>query len=164
MRALAGTAHADPSQVCAALEAWLNEHPERQSIAVFSALPGEVDLSALTAARTDRHWLYPKVNGDSMSFHPIRDPNHELVTGAFGIREPRPDLTCVPPQTIDAFFCPGLAFDARGGRLGRGKGFYDRLLENARPDALRIGVCFPWQIVEDTFAEAHDIAMDAVVF
>jgi 5-formyltetrahydrofolate cyclo-ligase len=164
MRALAGSAATDSSHARAALAEWLDHHPERRTIAVFSALPGEVDLSELTAGRPDRRWVYPKVRGEELSLHAIRDPEAELVPGAFGIREPRPDLTSIPLEMIDAFLCPGLAFDRRGGRLGRGKGFYDRLLENARTDALKIGVCFPWQIVDDTFAEPHDIAMDAVLF
>lgn len=163
MRALARTADPDSGRARAALAHWLEEHPQLRTIAVFSALPGEVDLSGLCAARTDLRWVYPKVSGDDLSFHHVRDADRELVAGAFGIREPRPDLTAVAVETIDAFLCPGLAFDKRGGRLGRGKGFYDRLLANARTDALKVGVCFPWQIVDDTFAEPHDIAMDAVV-
>ena len=84
-------------------------------------------------------------------------------TGAFGVREPSPDMPVIPLDQIDAFLCPGLAFDPRGGRLGRGRGFYDRMLAGARPDALRIGVCFPWQIVPDVFPEAHDVFMDGIL-
>lgn len=163
MHALAEESPRDSAAVCTHLDHWLAEHPTLQNIAVFAALPGEVDLTEWVTARPTIRWVFPKVRGKHLTFHQIHDPENDLVTGAFGIREPRPDLTEVAVETIDAFFCPGLAFDPRGGRLGRGKGFYDRLLAKARPDALKIGVCFPWQIVDDTFAEPHDIAMDAVV-
>jgi 5-formyltetrahydrofolate cyclo-ligase len=77
--------------------------------------------------------------------------------------EPLPCLPELPVARIDAFFCPGLAFDSHGGRLGRGRGFYDRMLAQARPDALKVGVCFPRQLVSDTCPEAHDVRMDELV-
>lgn len=164
MRALASGSPQDSAAVRANLDRWLTEHPTLQTIAVFAALPGEVDLTDWIPARRGIRRVFPKVIGNHLTFHQVRDPGNDLVSGAFGIREPHPDLTEVPVETIDAFLCPGLAFDKHGGRLGRGKGFYDRLLANARTDSLKVGVCFPWQVVDDTFAEPHDIAMDAVVF
>jgi 5-formyltetrahydrofolate cyclo-ligase len=59
---------------------------------------------------------------------------------------------------------PGVAFDSEGHRLGRGKGFYDSYLSS--PHAARIykiGVCFPWQLVESVLTEPHDIQMDEVI-
>ena len=50
-----------------------------------------------------------------------------------------------------------------GGRLGRGRGFYDRMLAKARPDALKLGICFEIQLVADTFPEPHDVRMDHVI-
>ena len=67
------------------------------------------------------------------------------------------------PGGIDVFLCPGLAFDLRGGRLGRGRGFYDRALALTGPGAYRIGICFSWQIVEDVHCEPHDVPMDEVI-
>lgn len=164
MRRILRGGEQDSEPVCRQLERWLQERPSLKTLGVFSALPGEVDLSGLVARHPDRCWVYPRVRGDELAFHAVENPDTDLIPGAFGIREPRPDLSEVPVESIDAFFCPGLAFDKHGGRLGRGKGFYDRLLANARPDALKVGVCFPWQVVDDTFAEPHDITMDAVVF
>jgi len=93
----------------------------------------------------------------------VENPDAQLMPGAFGVREPSPDLPVIPVKRIDAFLCPGLAFDPHGARLGRGRGFYDRMLSKARPGALKIGVCFPWQIVPDVFPEAHDVIMDEVL-
>lgn len=164
MRALAKDAPRDPAPVNAALGRWIDGRSSLHTIATFSALPGEVDLTELSAARPGIRWVYPKVIGDDLTFHHVRNPAADLVRGAFGILEPRAELKAAPVESIDAFLCPGLAFDAKGGRLGRGRGFYDRLLAKARPDALAVGVCFPWQMVDDTFPEAHDVVMDAVVF
>jgi len=96
-------------------------------------------------------------------FHAVKNPDLELVPGAFGILEPSPTLPVVDLAKIDVFLCPGLAFDSHGGRLGRGRGYYDRLLARARPDAYKIGVCFPHQLVPETFTEPHDIHMDLVI-
>jgi 5-formyltetrahydrofolate cyclo-ligase len=153
----------DSQAVCAAVERWLAGHPGLCTIAVFRALPGEVDLSEITARHSDRRWVYPRVAGDDLVFHRVEDPDIDLTPGTMGIREPSPDLPRVEVDEIDAFLCPGLAFDARGGRLGRGRGYYDRTLARARPDAWKMGVCFPQQLVADTFAQAHDIPMDGVL-
>ena len=144
---------------CAALERWLLAHPGFRVIAAYSPLPGEVDLSAVIVSRPDLKWVYPKICGHHLTFHSGDDHR----PGAFGILEPHHESPEVPLQEIDAFICPGLAFDTNGGRLGRGRGFYDRLLAQARPDALKVGICFREQLVPDTFSEAHDILMDEVI-
>lgn len=149
----------DSSAVCAALDEWLADHPKLRTIAVYSPLPGEVDPSQAVLGLPDRRWVYPRVIGDHLTFH----TGENLTTGSFGIREPAEGSLEIPLEEIDAFLCPGLAFDRNGGRLGRGRGFYDRLLAQAREDALKIGLCHGFQMVEDTFAEAHDVRMDEVI-
>ena len=150
----------DSQPVCAAVARWLASHPGLRTIAVFRALPGEVDLTEVTAHHSDRRWVYPRVAGDDLVFHVVENPEMDLTPGTMGIREPSPELLRVGIDEIDAFLCPGLAFDARGGRLGRGRGYYDRMLAHARPEARKMGVCFPEQLVADTFSQAHDIPMD----
>ena len=92
----------------------------------------------------------------------------ELVEGAYKILEPRPDLRLLPhkrltPDQMDLVMVPGTAFDARGGRMGQGKGYYDRLLSRARPDAPLIGVAFECQVVAEVPVGPHDVFMDWVV-
>jgi len=93
----------------------------------------------------------------------VREPANDLACSTGSIREPSPALPCVPIPEIDVFLCPGLAFDPNGGRLGRGRGYYDRALGSARPDALKLGICHPVQCVADTFRQAHDVAMDQLI-
>lgn len=142
---------------------WIKRHPQVQTVATFAALPDEVDLTELVTLFPEKCWLFPRVDGEGVCFHASTDPTRDLVPGAFGILEPRADSPIVPIDEIDAFLCPGMAFDRQGGRLGRGKGFYDRLLSQARTDAHKIGVAFPSQIVPNTHCEAHDIPMDEVI-
>jgi 5-formyltetrahydrofolate cyclo-ligase len=90
--------------------------------------------------------------------------NDSLITSAWGILEPNPQ-TCqkVPITDIDLVIIPLLAFDASGNRVGYGKGFYDRFLQDCRPDTLKIGVCLdePVQRIDDV--EAHDIPLDLCI-
>lgn len=146
-----------------AVERWLASHSAARTIAVFAALPGEPDLSGIVSRQVERRWVYPRVIGDELFFHQPLDLASDLTPGKFGILEPSAALPLAELWEIDAFFCPGLAFDSCGGRLGRGRGFYDRMLARARPDALKIGICHACQIVPDTFCQAHDVRMDEVI-
>lgn len=63
---------------------------------------------------------------------------------------------------IDVAIVPGMAFDREGHRLGRGKGYYDRFLAQL-PHIYKIGICFPFQLVDKVPADVHDILMDEVI-
>lgn len=163
MRQLMPDPPPDSAPACAALDAWIRDQPNLRTLAVFAALPGEVSLLEFITRHPEIRWAYPRVLSDQLVFHAVKNPQTDLLPGNFGIAEPSPTLPEIPAREIDAFLCPGLAFDASGGRLGRGKGFYDRILATARPGALKIGVCFPGQLVPDTFSEPHDVRMDRVI-
>jgi 5-formyltetrahydrofolate cyclo-ligase len=152
----------DSARVLREIDAYLRNHPQIRVIALFSPLPGEVDLTSLTK-QSDRIWAFPKVEGRELTFHRTADTEGELRPGAFGILEPIPGLPTVDAGEIDLFLCPGLGFDRRGGRIGRGKGFYDGILAKARPDAVKLGVCFTHQIVDEVVMEEHDVHMNGVI-
>ena len=89
-----------------------------------------------------------------------------LGTGRFGIREPTSQHPVVSLADADVVLVPGLAFDGRGGRLGRGAGYYDRALAPiGSVDARRalIGVALSIQIVPAVPMDARDVAVDRVV-
>lgn len=154
---------ADSGAVVEKLAEELKRLPNSRVVAAYMALPGEVDLRGLFG-RLDRVWVFPKVRGEDLRFYRVRDMDEEMEIGAFGIMEPRDGLEEVAVDKVDVFLCPGLGFDRKGGRLGRGRGFYDRMLKQAQPEAVKIGVCFPFQIVDDIFMEEHDIRMDLVIW
>lgn len=153
----------DSEAVRNAVADWIRRHPQVHTIATFAALPDEVDLTELVTLFPEKRWLFPRVDGEGVCFRASTDPTKDLVRGTFGILEPHADSPIVPIDEIDAFLCPGMAFDRQGGRLGRGKGFYDRLLSQARTDAKKIGIAFPSQIIPNTHCEPHDILMDEVI-
>ena len=109
---------------------------------------------------------YPRYQGPSRSYEMVfmQDLDEQFVPGRYGVSEPAPYL---PAGTGEQrrellWLVPGLAFDAAGRRLGRGKGFYDRLLMDCVL-LRKIGVCHDWQVVAQVPAEPHDIQMDYLV-
>ncbi|MEI6676492.1 MAG: 5-formyltetrahydrofolate cyclo-ligase [Verrucomicrobiota bacterium] len=153
----------DSGPVCEAARCWLAARPELRTVALFAALAQEVDLLPLVAWDPNRCWVFPRVCGQNLVWHEVRDVGHDFVSGTLGISEPMATLPVVQVCAVDVFLCPGLAFDENGGRLGRGGGFYDRMLVGVRSAALKVGICHPVQRVSDTFPEPHDIPMDAVI-
>jgi len=88
----------------------------------------------------------------------------DLSPNTLGILEPRGEtMRILPTEDIPLFIVPGVGFDAAGGRLGYGLGFYDRALENSSPGAIRIGLAFDLQIVGSIPVEEHDCPMDMIV-
>lgn len=85
----------------------------------------------------------------------------DLVTGAFGIKEPV-GHTFTDYNKIDLAIIPGMAFDHSGNRLGRGKGYYDKLLPKLK--ATKAGVCFPFQVMDEVPADEFDVKMDMIFF
>ena len=151
----------DPSAASDALVARLDDflasRPPRV-IAAFASLPGEPQLVSLIRRLAHHTWAFPRVDGETLAFHQVRSVD-DLAPGAFGILEPAPDLPPIDPAAIDLFLCPGLGFGLDGSRLGRGKGYYDRALAGARPDALRIGVAFAEQVAPGLPVDPHDLPM-----
>lgn len=86
--------------------------------------------------------LLPVVIGNDLELRVYTSPA-DLAIGAYGIEEPTGALF-TDYATIDLVIVPGVAFDRDGNRLGRGKGYYDRLLPRI-PSAYKVGICFPFQ-------------------
>ena len=110
----------------------------------------EIDLTSLNILLAKKLLLVlPRVNTStqSLDLYRVSDIN-TLIISDYGIPEPNPDI-CIPinPDNIDIVLVPGLAFDYQMNRLGRGKGFYDKLLTQIKGN--KIGVCFREQISND---------------
>ncbi len=135
---------------------------EARIVAAYVALPGEPDLRPLDWVG-ERTVLLPRVDGEAVIFHHVESPD-QLRPGAFGVFEPDAALCPVAsPSEAGMIFVPGLAFTAEGARLGRGRGFYDRLLANLPRSVLRVGVCFPGQVLDELPVESHDELVDLVL-
>ena len=138
---------------------------ESQRILMFYPLNDEPDIAplfapALTSGKTI---ALPRYNSSLGVYEAalIRNLTEDLVPGRFGVREPSPNCPAVPLNQLDLTLVPGIAFDASGRRLGRGKGFYDRLLPGTT--GMKLGLAFDWQESDALPAEPHDVELDAVL-
>jgi 5-formyltetrahydrofolate cyclo-ligase len=135
---------------------------DAQVVAAYAALPGEPDLRPLEWVG-EKTVLLPQVNGEDLVFHAVSDAA-QLKSGAFGVMEPDPTkCPAFDPRDAEIIFIPGLAFTGEGLRLGRGRGFYDRLLAALPADILRVGVCFAEQLMAELPSEPHDEEVDVVL-
>lgn len=129
------------------------------SVLLFSPLPDEPDPTPLEKnPRSEaKRFLYPRISGDSLELYE-RVEASRWIAGPYDLMEP--DLeTWIPvgPESPDCALIPGLAFDRQGYRLGRGKGYYDRLLGDPRFRGVTIGLAWGEQIVDQVPRELHDI-------
>lgn len=134
-----------------------------QTILSYHPLTSETDLLPLLLMENSKKWIFPRIDGESLTLHRW---TQEAIwrTGPFGILEPDPDQwPTVGHETIDLALIPALAFDRNGNRLGRGKGFYDRLLASSGFRALKIGIVTERFLLPQVPMELHDISMDLVV-
>lgn len=140
------------------------EWREARTLLAYHPLPDEVDVSPLLdiSLEAGKRVLLPVVEGDHLLLREYVGPQ-SLALGTYGIMEPVGDDF---PESrygeIDLALIPGMAFDGTNRRLGRGKGYYDRLLPRLAR-AYRMGVCFPFQLLPKVASEEHDMPMDDVV-
>lgn len=130
----------------------------RDELSTLEVLPGEIT--------SKRKVVVPYCVGTQLELFHLESVD-ELEAGKFGILEPRNSLRQVVRKRVShaelsLIVVPGVAFDAAGGRLGHGMGYYDRCLEQATA-ALFVAVAFDCQMVTSVPTETHDIPMDFVV-
>jgi 5-formyltetrahydrofolate cyclo-ligase len=118
------------------------------------------------AMASGKQIVLPMVQADreGMTLYAIEDLEHDVASGYHGILEPQPQRTrAVVPETLELALIPGVAFDLRGGRLGFGAGFYDRLLSRLPRDIPMVGLAFDFQVIPRLPSQPHDIMLDAIV-
>ena len=141
------------------LNAWRNS----SSVLLYAPIEWELDPMELISAAPEYSFLFPRVVEDHLEIHRM-SPRSRWITGSFGIREPDPaSWDHAALSEVDLALIPGMAFDPKGGRLGRGKGFYDRLLCHPEFRGIKAGVSWDWQLVSEVPCDRDDIPMDFVV-
>lgn len=150
----------------AATEAWAR----CDVLLTFLSMPHEVDTSPMIAAALaqGKSVAVPRIEGGDIHFLLLPGETADLPRDAWGIPVPDPAWTQLDLSRFSRplMAAPGLAFDRRGNRLGRGKGFYDRFLAAARaaaPRLLVIGVGLDEQVVRDVPHTPADVPLDGVV-
>jgi len=136
-------------------------------VMLYMPLETEVDLTpaAIRCFQTGKTVCVPRVDWKRRDMHPVEVTSfddHFMEADEHGIRTPR-EVRPVVPAAIDAVIVPGLAFDARGNRLGRGGGFYDRFLARLPRLTRTIGLAYDFQIIDEVPVDANDFSLDLVV-
>ncbi len=144
--------------ICTAFTA-LEAFNSAKSVCVYMSAFNEVDTEQIIkeCIRQKKDIAVPVIEGDDIY---LCRYSTSLVSGAFKIREPEEKIK-VDEESIDVFAVPALAFDKKGGRVGFGKGYYDKLLSAAK--GVKVGLLYDFQLVEDLPKEKHDILMDFLI-
>ena len=155
---------AGSARACALLEqqaVWTRA----RTVLFYAPLPGEADIWPLvrTALAAGKTAALPRFDPATSRYLACRVTNldSDLRSGKYGIREPSESCAVVPLNRLDLTLVPGIAFDLHGRRLGRGKGFYDRLLAVVR--GTTCGVAFDEQIAGEIPVEPHDIHLNCIL-
>src|SRR5215510_12069204 len=135
------------------------------TVMVYMALPQEVQTTQIIAqARVwQKRVAVPVVQGNSLAAVELPEDPAQLRRGRFGILEPSGIQVGIPPEEIGYIIVPGIAFDHCGGRLGFGKGYYDRFLSRLPATTYRCGLAFSIQIVPCVPQTSHDVCMHGIV-
>ncbi len=134
-----------------------------RTIAFFSPLSSEPNVDLLWAVLETRAVCYPRVNGENLVFLRVPDRAALLESRWNLLEPPHREDSIVPFNEIDLLLVPGLAFTPGCHRMGRGKGYYDRLLADPALRATALGVCFAEQVVPHLPTEEHDRPVARVV-
>ncbi len=157
-----GQAAEDSQAVCQLIfesDAW------KQAVQLLLYIPilGEIDINPLIkkGLEVGKEIALPRFSPENNAYEACAIPNlGELVIGKFGIPEPSLGCQKIGTKQLDLVIVGGVAFDGLGGRLGRGGGFFDRLLADI--SAKKCGVCFDQQVHPDVPVERHDVKMDMI--
>ena len=144
----------------------LPQYLASRSVALYSPVPNEVDTGAIEthALEHEKKVFYPKTTrADGPRFYRIFSPT-DLTRGHYGIPEPPEVHPLSAPDKADlVVFVPGVVFDRRGNRLGRGGGWYDRMLAHLDNHGVFVGLAYEIQVVEKLAAEKWDRKVHFVI-
>ncbi len=128
-------------------------------ILMYHSLPDELStLEFIKKWSSRKHFYLPRVNGVNLEILPYDESR--LALGAFHIEEPTgSDTSSI--DDIELIVVPAVAYDRAGNRVGRGKGYYDRLLSGSK--SRKVGVAYDFQLVDGIEADPHDVRVDVVI-
>ena len=146
----------------------LPEFKKAKRIMFYVSKPSEVDTRPMIeqSIQMGKEVVVPAILPGSKKLLSCRlkDYRQGLVAGPYGVDQPEVSKdSLVNPKKIDLFIIPGLAFDSRGNRLGRGQGYYDRFLARTPRYTPRIGVAFKFQMVNNLPCDRYDQPVNKLV-
>ena len=140
----------------------LPEFQQARVVLLYWSMTDEVQTHAFVDKwYKDKVLLLPCVDGDDLRLRQYTGPECMVAGEQFGIGEPTgEEFTSL--EQIEIIIVPGVAFDSQCNRMGRGRGFYDRLLKST-PHALKVGVAFDFQMLDEIPTEPFDVKMNHVI-
>lgn len=133
---------------------------QSNTVLLYHSLKDEVQTHEFVEKwKNSKTLLLPVVAGDELELRRYTG-KQDMSIGSYGIEEPTGELF-TDLDSIDLAIVPGVSFDSSGNRLGRGKGYYDRLLPKL--NTYNIGICYSFQISTSIPTEVFDRKMDAVL-
>jgi 5-formyltetrahydrofolate cyclo-ligase len=165
VKSLSPAAHSSRSaELCARLRAQ-RAWQASKTVLLFAPLPDEPDVWPLLneVLAANKIVALPSFVSSTSSYIARRvvDPARDLIVGQFGIREVAELSPEMALNQLDLVLVPGIAFDPHGRRLGRGKGFYDRLLADVH--GTKCGVAFDEQLVDAVPVGPLDIPLNCIL-
>lgn len=131
----------------------------KKNVMMYYSLPDELPTHKIIEQWSVKSRIFlPRVNGSMLDI--VEYDASKMEKGAYGIQEPKSGNTYGKDE-IDVIVVPAVAFDLAGNRVGRGKGFYDRILNDYK--GVKVGVGYDFQLLEHIDSEPHDIKMDYIV-
>lgn len=151
-----------------AICAWLEREAVWQNarkVLAFMPLESEPDITALfpPCLASGKILALPRFDPATGGYQAVRvtDLATQLVRGRYGVLEPKPECSLLSLKELDLALVPGIGFSLNGCRLGRGKGYFDRMLSEVR--GWKCGVAFDWQVIVEIPTEPHDIRLNSIV-
>ena len=141
-----------------------NKNLTNPQVCVYAGVAPEVETRMIIQELLNRDGVWiPRCDGESLSICKIRSWD-DLVPGKYSIPEPGDGLEVLKKHSfLDLVIVPGVGFDAKGHRLGRGKGYYDRFLSQIDRGVLKLGLAFGVQILNNVPVAGHDETVDGII-
>ncbi len=144
----------------------LTAYRKASVVMFYLSMEEEVDTREIIkhALSENKTVILPVVQLGEETLLPVQlhDLDH-LKPGKYGILEPKEWDSVFPIEKLDLVFVPGVAFDRKNHRLGRGKGYYDRFLSQLNHHVMKVGLAYDFQLVGELPVEEHDLQMDLVI-
>ena len=140
----------------------LAEFRRAKVVLLYWSMTDEVQTHAFVERwYKEKTLLLPCVVGDDLVLRHYTGPECMVAGEQFGIGEPT-GKEYTDLASVEVIVVPGVAFDRQRNRMGRGRGFYDRLLKGT-PNAVKVGVAYDFQVLDAIPTEPHDVKMDRIV-
>ena len=162
-RALSAEAQEEAAGAVAARILALEAYKKAKIVMAYAAVRGELPLDGVwdDALAAGKALALPRCEGEGVMRAYRVQTRARLKKGAYGIWEPDETCPLIEPGDVDLILVPGTAFDAHGGRLGQGGGYYDRYLSQTR--SVRVGICHDFALLDMVPTQKHDVPMNIVV-